>query len=278
MGELGQTLTIVFCAISGASLGTNYILPQILGTADGSSSSSSSATSDKKNDDEGKGKASTQQSLPFTGKDIPKTEEMTFIEAEFNKTLYNAVFKDYQELSIQFGFIVLFVTAFPVAPFLAMILNFIECRVDGWKLLHVMRRPWPRACEDIGSWYDIFNLVSIIGVFFNAGIVCWTMDLFDNESSTYRMVIFFIFCFISFFLRYNSLSYFDLALEAQAEIQIKRQDHLCKKIIEKIPDDIDYDNANHFHYVQSPEYYIDNAIHARLSDNTKFFIHDADEN
>jgi hypothetical protein len=49
-------------------------------------------------------------------------------------------FKDYGEMVIQFGYCTLFVAAFPLAPVLALVNNWIELRVDGWKLCQVMTR------------------------------------------------------------------------------------------------------------------------------------------
>jgi hypothetical protein len=46
-------------------------------------------------------------------------------------------FKDYAEMIIQFGYCTLFVAAFPLAPVLALVNNFIEIRLDAWKLCQV---------------------------------------------------------------------------------------------------------------------------------------------
>ena len=88
-----------------------------------------------------------------------------------------------------------------------MVLNFIEDRVDGWKLLHAMRRPWPQQAEDIGSWYAIFNIVSVIGILFNGGIMCYTMDLLEDQTPSYRIGAFLLFCFVCFSGRALSLMY-----------------------------------------------------------------------
>ena len=47
--------------------------------------------------------------------------------------------EDYAELIIQYGYVTLFVSAFPLAPLLALISNYVEIRMDGSKLLYNFR-------------------------------------------------------------------------------------------------------------------------------------------
>ncbi len=51
-----------------------------------------------------------------------------------------------------FRYTTLFVVAFPLAPLLALISNFVEIRVDAYKVLHGSLRPIPRGAQDIGGW------------------------------------------------------------------------------------------------------------------------------
>ena len=39
----------------------------------------------------------------------------------------------------QYGYVTLFVGAFPLAPLLALVSNYVEIRMDGYKLLRVFR-------------------------------------------------------------------------------------------------------------------------------------------
>jgi hypothetical protein len=64
---------------------------------------------------------------------------------------------------IQFGYASLFVVAFPLAPLLALINNYIEIRVDSFKVLFTSARAIPRGAQDIGkrggaSMSDAFKL------------------------------------------------------------------------------------------------------------------------
>lgn len=51
---------------------------------------------------------------------------------------------------IQYGFITIFVAAFPLAPLFALFNNVIEIRVDAYKLVTQWKRPIPSKAQDIG--------------------------------------------------------------------------------------------------------------------------------
>ena len=54
-------------------------------------------------------------------------------------------------LVIQFGFITIFVAAFPLAPLFAWLNNIIEIRLDAFKFVSVLRRPVAERAQDIGE-------------------------------------------------------------------------------------------------------------------------------
>ena len=88
----------------------------------------------------------------------------------------------------------MFVTAFPLSCLMAFVNNYVEIRLDAWKLLELHRRPMPRSCEDMGLWYPILEVsaitmrhrlcclydrlllqaVSVASIFVNSGIVAFT--------------------------------------------------------------------------------------------------------
>lgn len=76
--------------------------------------------------------------------------------------------EDYAELAIQYGYVTLFVAAFPLAPFLAYVSNVVEIRTDGWKLLYAFKRVLPSGAQDIGSWMSILqvNFYFILFIYF----------------------------------------------------------------------------------------------------------------
>jgi hypothetical protein len=67
---------------------------------------------------------------------------ITRTEREYTLEVYDPVMSaidDYCEITIQYGYVTLFVAAFPLAPLLAYLSNVVEIRTDGWKLLHAYR-------------------------------------------------------------------------------------------------------------------------------------------
>jgi hypothetical protein len=68
---------------------------------------------------------------------------------------------------IQFGFITMFVIAFPLGPLFALINNTLEIRIDAYKFFTHFKRPIPRRAQDIGVWINILSIVSKIGIITN---------------------------------------------------------------------------------------------------------------
>ncbi|VDN23656.1 unnamed protein product [Gongylonema pulchrum] len=68
---------------------------------------------------------------------------------------------------IQFGFVTLFVSAFPLAPLLALINNILEVRLDAYKFVVANRRPYPQRARDLGIWLSIIDKLSKAAVLTN---------------------------------------------------------------------------------------------------------------
>ncbi|XP_014210857.1 anoctamin-5 [Copidosoma floridanum] len=87
-----------------------------------------------------------------------------------------SLFPEYLEMILQYGFVTIFVAAFPLAPFFALINNFLEMRLDAKKLLTMYRRPVGQRVRDIGVWYRILDSVSKFSVITNAFIIAFTSN------------------------------------------------------------------------------------------------------
>ncbi|XP_008215745.1 anoctamin-5 isoform X1 [Nasonia vitripennis] len=84
------------------------------------------------------------------------------------------LYDEYLEMVIQFGFITLFVVAFPLAPFFALANNIFEMRLDATKFLRHYRRPVPRRARDIGIWGRILDALARISVTTNGFIIAFS--------------------------------------------------------------------------------------------------------
>ena len=57
---------------------------------------------------------------------------------------------------IQFGYVVLFSSAFPLAGLCALLNNVVEIRSDAFKLCTNLQRPFGVRVENIGTWQVMF--------------------------------------------------------------------------------------------------------------------------
>ncbi|KAJ3177944.1 Anoctamin-7 [Geranomyces variabilis] len=87
---------------------------------------------------------------------------------------------DYGMTVIQFGYIALFSCAFPLAPVFAILNNFVEIRVDSYKMLFEYRRPWAQRAQSIGLWTPIMTSISTISAPLNALVIAFSSTAFDR--------------------------------------------------------------------------------------------------
>ena len=70
-------------------------------------------------------------------------------------TSFQSTYDDFMEIWLQFGHVFLFSSVYPLAGFFALLNNFMELRMDAYKLCKLMRKPTPRGVRDIGAWYMV---------------------------------------------------------------------------------------------------------------------------
>ncbi|XP_063708126.1 anoctamin-4 isoform X2 [Culicoides brevitarsis] len=87
-----------------------------------------------------------------------------------------SLFPEYLEMVLQYGFVTIFVSAFPLAPFFALLNNIFETRLDAKKLLTYHKRPVSQRVKDIGIWYRILDSIGKLSVITNGFIIAFTSD------------------------------------------------------------------------------------------------------
>ncbi|XP_061591032.1 anoctamin-7 [Cololabis saira] len=116
------------------------------------------------------------------------------------------LFEEYLEMVLQFGFITIFVAAFPLAPLFALLNNWVEIRLDAHKFVCEYRRPVAERAQNIGVWFNILEALSHLSVIANAFLIAFTSDFlprllyqyrFDNDLQGY----------VNFTLAYAPLNY-----------------------------------------------------------------------
>ncbi|XP_067902934.1 anoctamin-9-like isoform X2 [Heterodontus francisci] len=97
-----------------------------------------------------------------------------------------SLFNEFLEMAIQYGFITIFVAAFPLAPLLAFLNNLFEIRLDARKMLVLQRRPIPRKAKDIGIWVRLLEAVGVFAVIGNGLVISITSDFIPRLVYKYR--------------------------------------------------------------------------------------------
>ncbi|CAD6197162.1 unnamed protein product [Caenorhabditis auriculariae] len=104
----------------------------------------------------------------------PYTEgspELTQAELESVMSTYTRPLDDFLEMFIQFGYVLLFSPAFPLAALCALLNNLIEIRVDAFKLCNTVQRPFGRRVKDIGAWQKAMEILGVLGVMVNCALI-----------------------------------------------------------------------------------------------------------
>ena len=145
--------------------------------------------------------------------------------------------QDYLELVLQFGYVCLFVTAYPLVLPLALVSNYLETRVDAKKLATSYHRPIPLGASDIGSWYGILEMMVVIAVFTNCGLAVFSMNLeaVASLSRTGRVWTFNLLV-ISLLVVKQGLMWSIPDTPADVHLQSRRTDHVVSKVIHNVRD------------------------------------------
>lgn len=141
--------------------------------------------------------SSKKSSTPTPTTELVKNgmrREPSDIERQLALDVYDqkGTFDDYNEMIIQFGYVTLFVVAFPLAPALALLNNFFEIRIDAHKLCRGTRRPDPRGAQDIGTWGTIIDLMGSFAMITNVALVCFTSRHTTSHLDEYERLWLFV--------------------------------------------------------------------------------------
>lgn len=117
---------------------------------------------------------------------------MSYPEKEAKLEHYDTPLADVMEVVITFGYVVLFSAAYPLTPMLAVIVIAFELRVDAWKLCNLTKRPYPAESSGIGLWYDILQVMSLLGVMTNTAIIIFTTNVFDGFDTGEKWLMFIV--------------------------------------------------------------------------------------
>ena len=104
----------------------------------------------------------------------------------------DATFDDYAEMTLQFGFVSMFIAACPIIPVLALLENIAEIRIDAFKLTDLVARPYPELVQDVGSWGNFMLIMGFLSVCSNAGLMLFTAQDFVTWTVYQQLVAWFV--------------------------------------------------------------------------------------
>ncbi|XP_014675460.1 PREDICTED: anoctamin-7-like [Priapulus caudatus] len=155
-------------------------------------------------------------------------------EEDYQLIPNEGLFDEYLEMVLQFGFITIFVAAFPLAPVFALLNNWVEIRLDAHKFVCETRRTVAERCQNIGIWFHILDSIAQIAVISNAFVIAFTSEflprlLYQYEYSwksefennlTFKV---FIFQFVNFYSSIFYIAFFKGSLPPPTLLTLHRR-------------------------------------------------------
>ena len=123
---------------------------------------------------------------------------------------------------LQFGFITIFVAAFPLAPFFALLNNWVEIRLDAQKFVCETRRAVAERAENIGIWFKILDMLAQFAVITNVSLV---FNTFSQKKLVFSPVCNFLFLFSGFFDCFYVWIHSQIGLQVRTRVE---HDGLCQ--------------------------------------------------
>lgn len=168
-------------------------------------------------------------------------EKFTKAEKEYILDVYDTemeVINRYMDQVIMFGYMVLFVVALPVAPFIGYLSNIFQINQFGKMLLFRKQRNLPSGSQDIGTFQMCFETLAHIAVITNSALVTFTMVevFFPNVNILYVVWTFFG-IILGIFKCMEWIRDVIPDTPARVELQLERQEFLRKKIMDPKPDE-----------------------------------------
>ncbi|KAL4230087.1 hypothetical protein ACF0H5_010472 [Mactra antiquata] len=146
---------------------------------------------------------------------------------------------EYTEKVIVYGFLMLFAASFPLAPFIALVILFVDKHIDAKRLLWLNRRPIAFIAQDLGMWYGILNFVNLIGVVSNGFLIAFTSSWGLRYSIQTRLWICLGFEHIVFALKFL-LAYLIPDVPKDVRLAIRREKYQVAKKFEDKGNRTDY--------------------------------------
>ena len=113
----------------------------------------------------------------------PVSTSLTYVEKQNQLEPFEGIVFEYMPKMIQFGYIALFASAFPIGALLALLNNLSYLRSNAVKMIKAIQRPKYIGAETIGSFYTILQILSYLAVISNVVIIALTSNQLESYVS-----------------------------------------------------------------------------------------------
>lgn len=160
-------------------------------------------------------------------------------------------FDDYLEMVVQFGYVTLFASAFPLCSIITILFLFIEARSDMFKLLYLCRRPIVHRVKNIGVWFKVLMCMMVLSMttncllfgFASEQLATWAPEMYETHADGDqwikpgygRFVVSIVFCAEHMLILCVVLSHFFISdTPHHVKIELERRDYVNKQLLKDL--------------------------------------------
>jgi len=160
-------------------------------------------------------------------------------------------FDDYLEMVVQFGYVTLFASAFPLCSIITIVFLFIEARSDMFKLLYLCRRPIVHRVNNIGVWSKVLMCMMVLSMITNCflfgfaseQLATWAPEMYETYSDGDqwikpgygRYVVGIVFCAEHVLILIVVLCHFLVSDSPRhVKLELERRDYVKKQLLKEL--------------------------------------------
>ncbi|XP_076469923.1 anoctamin-10-like isoform X2 [Babylonia areolata] len=150
--------------------------------------------------------------------------------------VYEGTMDDYLELFLQFGYVYLFSSAFPLAALWAFLNNITEIRSDAFKMCRVFQRPFAESASSTGAWQVAFEVIGVISVITNCALIGMDPEvqkLLPSDVTAVNMVIIFVIVEHCVLAIKAAVAYFIPDTPRWVQVNMARMEYQSKQALQK---------------------------------------------
>jgi hypothetical protein len=118
------------------------------------------------------------------------SKRYSYLQAQAKCPNYEGDTDDFMELILSMGFIMMFSVELPVMTVLALVTNLVKVRLLAYRFAYLTQRTEPNGQEGIGAWATIVEIVSVVGVVCNAGLMVFELEPMKSLDGAKKLALF----------------------------------------------------------------------------------------